>query len=247
MEKTNVPQFNRMKWIELYNNKAIKYPRRHKANIMANEARAHITIERMSSRYISEAANVLVQALWDKPVAHAAFNGVSERSLKSRMQRVYAGVLLTALRAGQVRIIRRHGQIVAVNIAYPPQAYPPKLIGRITNDIGALSNGIYGWRYASYEHFLKKIHPQTNHWYLHTQAVRPDYQGCGVGEAMLEYTHDLCDKERLPCYLETDRDSAVQYYEKYGYEICDSQVVPNLPSVTVWTMQRSPQKRARAK
>lgn len=204
-------------------------------------------IERMGSRYVKEAAEVLVQALWDKPVARAAFAGVSDKSLKSRLHRVYAGVLLTALRAGQVRIIRQHGQIVAVNIAYPAEAYPPNLVGRITNDLGSVSNGFYGWRYASYEHFLKKIHTKSPHWYLHTQAVRPDFQGRGVGEALLEYTHDLCDKEKLPCYLETDRDSAVRYYEKYGYQVQQTETVPHLSDVTVWTMLRDPQKLKRAK
>lgn len=207
----------------------------------------HVQIERMSSRYLNEATDVLVQALWDKPVARAAFNGVSEKSLKSRLRRVYAGVLLTALRAGQVRIIRRHGQIVAVNVAYPPQTYPPRKSGRVTNDMGALTSGIYGWRYLSYERFLQKIHIAEPHWYLHTQAVRPEWQGRGVGEVMLDYTHDLCDKEKLPCYLETDRESVVNYYEKYGYVVCKDEAVPRIPEVTVWTMQREPQKLKRAR
>lgn len=207
----------------------------------------HLQIERLSNRYIKQATNVLVEALWDKPIALAAFDGVRDVTLKSRLQRIYAGVLLTAMRYGQVRIIRLHGQIVAVNISYPPKCYPPKLVGRVANDVGALSGGVYGWRYASYEHFLKKIHLTSPHWYLHTQAVLPDWQGRGVGEAMLEYTHDLCDREKLPCYLETDRESSVRYYEKYGYEVNANQAVPHLPKVSVWTMQRQPQKLSRAR
>ena len=74
------------------------------------------------------------------------------------------------------------------------------------------------------------------HWYLLGLGVSPLYQGLGVGGSLIQPILERADKEGLPCYLETDTDGAVRFYQRHGFEIIRTGEQP----VKFWTMKREP-------
>lgn len=76
------------------------------------------------------------------------------------------------------------------------------------------------------------------HWYLSAIGVEPSYQGQGVGGALLGPVLARADADRLPCYLETQSERNVRFYEKHGFEVANAGAIRGLP---VWAMLRTPQ------
>jgi GNAT superfamily N-acetyltransferase len=83
---------------------------------------------------------------------------------------------------------------------------------------------------------LPKHHLHEPHWYLAVLATDPSWQGRGVGRALLEPVLATCDEQGLPAYLETQKESNLPYYGRYGFEVAHVIRVPNAPPV--WTMTR---------
>src|SRR5262245_18392413 len=64
-----------------------------------------------------------------------------------------------------------------------------------------------------------KHDPQERHWHLGPIGVHPEYQGRGVGTALLGTFLTMVDEQRSPAYLETDVASNVVLYEKFGFHV----------------------------
>ena len=88
---------------------------------------------------------------------------------------------------------------------------------------------------------LEKLHKGAvppEHWYLSVLGVEPDRQGQGVGGALLQPVLARADADHRPCYLETQKERNVPFYERHGFE-----VVVELPPEAdgrprMWTMRR---------
>lgn len=67
---------------------------------------------------------------------------------------------------------------------------------------------------------LERHHPKLpEHWYLHYLGVEPRRQGRGLGGALLAPTLELCDRERIPAYLESSTDRNRRLYERNGFDL----------------------------
>ena len=88
---------------------------------------------------------------------------------------------------------------------------------------------------------LEEAHPADQpHWYLATLGIHPDWQGAGIGAALMEPVLARADAESLPAYLESSKESNIAYYTRYGFEL---EGKLNLPSggPSIWPMWREPQ------
>lgn len=75
-------------------------------------------------------------------------------------------------------------------------------------------------------------------WYLAMLGVAPEYQGQGVGGALLQPVLQYADHHHQLCYLETSTEAAVRFYQRQGFEITHTaSIAGNLP---YWTMKRYP-------
>jgi len=90
---------------------------------------------------------------------------------------------------------------------------------------------------------MDKIHKQIMddkpHWYLWVLGVAPDSQGKGIGSRLIQPVLDCSDKEQISCYLETETERNVAFYEKRGFEVVSEGEVPGY-DLKLWSLLREP-------
>lgn len=64
---------------------------------------------------------------------------------------------------------------------------------------------------------MGQVHPTEPHWYLPMIGTDPAYQGTGHGAALLRHTLAMCDRDRLPAYLESSNPRNISLYERHGF------------------------------
>ena len=79
----------------------------------------------------------------------------------------------------------------------------------------------------------------TPHCYLEVIGVDPPCQGRGLGDGLIAPILARADRDRLPCYLLTHKAGNVSFYQKYGYDVCVEDDIPN-GGLRYWTMRREP-------
>lgn len=77
------------------------------------------------------------------------------------------------------------------------------------------------------------------HWYLWALGVEPDCQGQGIGGKLLQPILVQSDEEATSCYLETQTERNVAFYQKRGFEVVHKGELPGL-GLPVWSMLREP-------
>ncbi len=90
---------------------------------------------------------------------------------------------------------------------------------------------------ASYMTAERKRLVPTPHWYLLAIGVEPSRQGEGIGGALLEPALSRADTDGKLCYLETQTERNVKFYERHGFAVTS---VGEPRGLRVWTMLREP-------
>ncbi|HJW40418.1 MAG TPA: GNAT family N-acetyltransferase [Rhizomicrobium sp.] len=85
---------------------------------------------------------------------------------------------------------------------------------------------------------IEKVHPKTPHWYLQTIGTDPDKQGKGFGSLIMRHQLGVADAARIPCYLESSKDTNLPIYRSFGFDVTGEIKIPNGP--TLWPMWREP-------
>jgi GNAT superfamily N-acetyltransferase len=62
------------------------------------------------------------------------------------------------------------------------------------------------------------FHPREPHWYLPLIGVDPARQGDGLGDALMAYALQRCDRDRAPAYLESTNPRNISLYRRHGFE-----------------------------
>lgn len=104
----------------------------------------------------------------------------------------------------------------------------------------------FGWagfqRFNEVVTYTDRLHKQfaaMPHWYLWGLGVEPSQQGKGFGGTLLLPVLSRADAAGQPCYLETQNESNLPFYQHHGFDVVSNGVTPksNLP---VWAMVRQP-------
>lgn len=85
---------------------------------------------------------------------------------------------------------------------------------------------------------MDRCHPQEPHDYLFFLGTRPEWQGRGLGSALLREVLDRCDREGRPAYLEATNEGCRRLYQRHGFEVSAEIALPDGP--TMWPMWREP-------
>jgi ribosomal protein S18 acetylase RimI-like enzyme len=83
----------------------------------------------------------------------------------------------------------------------------------------------------------KKSAPMP-HYYLFALGVSPAAQGKGVGGRLLKGMLERIDGEKMPAYLETQKESNVALYRRFGFEVAAEGAFPKLDGLRNWGMLR---------
>ena len=89
-----------------------------------------------------------------------------------------------------------------------------------------------------YERLHKRDVP-PRHWYLPTLGVDPPRQGQGIGGTLLRPVLARADAEGLWCYLETEKEKNLPFYQSHGFEVAAEGDLPG-DGPRFWTMRRKP-------
>lgn len=98
---------------------------------------------------------------------------------------------------------------------------------------------IAGWgtrRAARLGDFTGNHRLREPHYYLAALGTDPPHQGKGVGSALIEPVLARADREGIPSYLESSKETNVPFYRKHGFEVVEELVVPDGPRA--WSMLR---------
>jgi ribosomal protein S18 acetylase RimI-like enzyme len=82
-------------------------------------------------------------------------------------------------------------------------------------------------------------HPADPHYYLPVVGVEPEWQGRGLGTALMRPVLERCDDDMLPAYLEATSPRNRALYQRHGFEVTGQfSVGPGSPPS--WRMWRTP-------
>jgi ribosomal protein S18 acetylase RimI-like enzyme len=90
--------------------------------------------------------------------------------------------------------------------------------------------------------YMDEIHQREvpgPHWYLWGLGVEPARQGQGIGSRLIAPVLAQADRQGLPCYLETETENNMAFYEKQGFHVVSDGLVPG-QSLRIWTLLREP-------
>lgn len=86
---------------------------------------------------------------------------------------------------------------------------------------------------------IEKKHPHERHFYLPVIGVAPEWQGKGIGTALLRPVLERCDREGLPAYLEASSPRNRACYERSGFVVKEELRMPG-DGPPWWAMWREP-------
>jgi ribosomal protein S18 acetylase RimI-like enzyme len=190
------------------------------------------------------AVQLLARAFRDNPLNVAVIGSV-DPALRLRVNAHGLRALLpTAQAHGRVRVRRIGGELAAVLIAAPPDAFPLPAASFAQRLRSSFGQGLrVARRWAAVFEALAPLHPPEPHWYLSTLGVDPREQRRGLGRALLAAWLADVDRDASCAYLETDRPENVAFYERAGFVVLGE---TRIFSVPVWRMRRPEASGARA-
>jgi len=98
-------------------------------------------------------------------------------------------------------------------------------------------------RMWAYGRFVDNLHRRLvpyPHWYLQVIGVDPAHQGQGFSSRLLRPVLERIDRERMPCFLETNSVKNVAIYRRFGFEVVYEDRMPGT-EVTTFAMLRKAQ------
>ncbi len=79
----------------------------------------------------------------------------------------------------------------------------------------------------------------SKYWYLWALGVEPAYQGQGIGGLLLQPILKRADDTDIPCYLETETERNIKFYQKHGFYVVHEEHIAWLDQ-KVWMLRREP-------
>lgn len=126
---------------------------------------------------------------------------------------------------------------VGASLWFPPGTLELTGRERLAETLSLLPEGIDSFRRAMrWEQLMAAHHPRRPHWYLQTLSIAPSEQRRGAGTALIQPGLDRADAEGMPAYLETQRESNIPFYRRFGFELSGEIGLEDSPPL--WLMWR---------
>jgi GNAT superfamily N-acetyltransferase len=203
---------------------------------IARAAHEAATVRKAKSHEFDSLAAVLARAFYDDPVFRWVVNDDGRRlRLLQRSFRLY----LRRLWFAQDECYTTETVVGAIVWELPGQWKPGVLDQlRLLPSMLAI-NGRLLPRILRALAATESDHPVEPHYYLPVVGVEPEWQGRGLGTALMRPVLERCDDEKLPAYLEASSPLNRALYERHGFQVTGQFAVgPGSPPA--WRMWRAP-------
>jgi GNAT superfamily N-acetyltransferase len=181
------------------------------------------------------AAASLVRAFYDDPMLEFLFPDPATR-----------GRALRRFFTLQLRQTPRHRGLAyttegchATALWVPPRTGPPGLRDMVAQIPKLFILGKRAGAALALVQLVDTRHPKTPHYYLGGLGTDPQWQGRGLGSAVLAPVLERCDRDGVPAYLESSKESNVAFYAHRRFEVIDEVSIPE-SDVRLWLMWREP-------
>ena len=196
---------------------------------------------KLKKQDIAKATSTLVDAFSDDPLLNMLFGGNENQS--GLFRAAYEVPIKYCLKYGSVYSTSEKLEGVAAWVSGEYAAMP---LWRMLIS-GALRSGMkiglkIGKRIMPIlmplEEDRKKNMAGWKHIYLQVVGVAREFQGCGIGGGLLRALIAESERTGRPIYLETETESNVAMYEKFGFELI-KRVALSVVDLPVWEMARA--------
>ncbi len=193
----------------------------------------NVEISELNKLEIGEVSELLSKSMCTNP-NHLAIFCSSNQSVVEKQQRMFEMVLKNT--DNKCFTARVDGAIVGV-MCYTNsdkcQLNPMQMIKLLPKFIAIFRKHLF--RVLKWRMNWGKHDCQMKHIHFGPLAVRNDFQGKGVGKELLANFCEFLDIANQTGYLETDKEENVALYEKFGFEIIETD---QLFGNTNWFMVR---------
>ncbi len=188
---------------------------------------------------LEEAVQISVRAFDDDPFFQYLFPSESQRHRSVAM--LHRTVLRHVATVGVTRTASIDGKIAGLALWVPPGKWPysPMLqirqlfgsIAAFAPNLGSLNRG------RPIMHAVVEAHPKRPQWYLQLLMVDPPFQRHGIGGMLQTPTLEVCDREGIFAWVETQKEENLAYYQRFGFEIV-AEHRPVAAAPAMWSMGR---------
>jgi GNAT superfamily N-acetyltransferase len=195
----------------------------------------------LTAEQLETAAAVYARAFLDDPISVWVMPDETRRA--HGLPLLFGAALRYAMRfGGQVQLGDASPRAVATWLE--PGHSPPATLGMLRTGLASLlwRLGPAIGRFVTFAERFDRLHRQDMrepHWYLWLLAVDPPHQGKGLGGQLIRPTLREADVGRLPCYLETAKESNVSLYMRFGFRVLREEALGR-DGPRFWTMLREP-------
>ncbi|MFX1495097.1 MAG: GNAT family N-acetyltransferase [Promethearchaeota archaeon] len=188
----------------------------------------------ISEDQIEAASKVLGRAFQDDPLFVYCFPDPVERKNKIALHGEF--LILVGILSGEVYITSSNIEGVAI---WHSHGIKDQIRGTQSKEIRIrlrkikrmeFSDTLLIERMGIFEEIANSFqneHVNFPHWYLAFIGVDPIHQGKGYGSKLLGNKLAEIDERNLPCYLHTENERNVKFYEHFGFELIGKNKVPN--------------------
>jgi len=198
----------------------------------------------LTKEMVKKAAENLTLAFFNYPMIEYLFPNRKTRFKKS--YRYFKGIINYGRLFGDSYAISKEAEGIIILLSSKMAHFPFKETMRSGIPLMFALSGIrFLLRTRIHErhqyNFYKK-HTNFPHNYLMLLGVNPKYQGCGYAKLLINQVLEKCEKDSLPCYLETYLPKNVSIYQKFNFEVVEESTIPKT-DIKFWGLLRNNQLR----
>jgi ribosomal protein S18 acetylase RimI-like enzyme len=186
-------------------------------------------IVRLSKQQVGQAAAMLTRAFFDDPKLTHLIPDISTKKELSRY--LFEFELRYGMNYGDVYTTSPAVEGVAV---WLPSAKSEITFWRAFRSGGRILQKCLGKQimdrlmsFSTEIDILHKKHAPHRHYYLFFIGVDPAYQKKRVASRLITPMLGWLDKQKLPCYLNTQNENNIGLYEHYGFQVIEQVVLPH--------------------
>jgi GNAT superfamily N-acetyltransferase len=196
---------------------------------------------RLAGVALDQATDVAVRAFDDDPFFSYLFPKTRQRHRSVGLLHRYVMSHLGAIAVTRTALL--DGKVVGVAMWIPPGKWPYPAMIQVRQTLGAIHAFLPDvsslGRGGRILRVVEQSHPRIPQWYLQLLMVDPDVQRQGIGGLLQVPTLEVCDRDGLPAWLETQKHENLAYYARFGFDVVhEHHPVEDGPSM--WSLRRDP-------